>query len=204
MEAYQIMSKDRNPQTLDEERRNPQLESQRSNLNERVLNMVRVMSHDLRGSLVSMSATLKLLSRGYYGKMDEGVANNLKDLLSKTISLIGITEEYLGRTFSLNNDLETVCETLDLGQDIINPVLKELATEIKDRQILIDMTRLPYVDSTELGRLIRCHLAVRQAGGRVRLCCLSDRMMTLVRVMRLDTVFDIYPSVGEAIAAIHS
>jgi anti-sigma B factor antagonist len=72
------------------------------------------------------------------------------------------------------------------------------------RQILIDMTRLPYVDSTELGRLIRCHLAVRQAGGRVRLCCLSDRMMTLVRVMRLDTVFDIYLSVGEAIAAIHS
>jgi hypothetical protein len=46
--------------------------------------------------------------------MDEGVAKNLKDLLSKTISLIGITEEYLGRTFSLNDDLEMEGETWDL------------------------------------------------------------------------------------------
>jgi signal transduction histidine kinase len=138
MGGFQILIADRNSQSLDEERRNPQLESQRPNLDERVLNMVRIMSHDIRGSLVSMSATLKLLSRGYYGKMDEGVANNLKDLLSKTIGLIGITEEYLGRTFSVNDDLETLGETLDLRQDIINPVLEELSGEIKDRHILID------------------------------------------------------------------
>ena len=34
------------------------------------------------------------------------------------------------------------------------------------RHILIDLKTLPNLDSTELGRLIRCHLAVRQAGGR--------------------------------------
>ena len=138
METYQILLADKDSQSLHEKRRNSQLESQKPNLDERVLNMVRVMSHDIRGSLVSMSATLKLLSRGYYGKMDEGVANNLKDLLSKTVSLIGITEEYLGRTFSVNDDLETVSETLDLRQDIINPVLEELSAEIKARDIQIE------------------------------------------------------------------
>jgi len=138
MGGYQILIADRDPQSLHEERRNSQLESEKPNLDERVLNRVRIMSHDIRGSLISMSATLKLLSRGYYGKMDEGVAKNLKDLLSKTISLIGITEEYLGRTFSLNDDLEMEGETWDLRQDIINPVLEELAAEIKDRHILID------------------------------------------------------------------
>jgi signal transduction histidine kinase len=96
-----------------------------------------------------MSASLKLLSRGYYGKMDEGVAKNLKDLLSKTISLIGITEEYLGRTFSLNDDLEMEDETWDLRQDIINPVLEELAAEIKDRHILIDKC-LSTISSNEI------------------------------------------------------
>jgi len=70
-------------------------------------------------------------------------------------------------------------------------------------QLLISLRDLPYVDSTELGRLIRCHIAVRQAGGRVRLCDLSERMMTLMRVSRLDTVLDIYHSVDEALAAIH-
>jgi anti-anti-sigma factor len=69
-------------------------------------------------------------------------------------------------------------------------------------QILIDLQRLPYVDSTELGRLIRCHLAVRQAGGRVRLCALSAKMMTVMRVSRLDTVLDLYASVDDALAAI--
>jgi signal transduction histidine kinase len=138
MGDYQILIADRDPQSLHEERRNSQLESEKPNLDERVLNRVRIKSHDIRGSLISMSATLKLLSRGYYGKMDEGVAKNLKDLLSKTISLIGITGEYLGRTFSLNDDLEMGGETWDLRQDIINPVLEELAVEIKDRHILID------------------------------------------------------------------
>jgi len=123
---------------LELERRNSQSESQERPFNEKVLSMLNIVSHDIRGSLVSMSATLKLLSRGYYGKMDEGVANHLNDLLSKTISLIGIAEEYLGRTFSVNDDLEVEGETLDLRQDIINPVLEELAAEINDRHVLID------------------------------------------------------------------
>jgi light-regulated signal transduction histidine kinase (bacteriophytochrome) len=135
MGSYPISLTEWNPQSLHEERRNPKLESHGSNLDEKVLNMLRIMSHDIRGSLVSMSATLKLLSRGYYGKMDEGVANHLKELLSKTICLIGTTEECLGRTFSIHDDLETLAETWDLRQDIINPVLEELDTEIKARDI---------------------------------------------------------------------
>jgi signal transduction histidine kinase len=138
MEANQIILTDRDPKNLQGEQRNPQLESQRSNLDERVLNMVRIMSHDIRGSLISMSSTLKLLSRGYYGKMEEGVVNCLNELLSKTIGLIGITEEHLGRTFSINDDLEIGEEVLDLIQDIVNPVLDELSSDLKGHPIQID------------------------------------------------------------------
>jgi len=138
MEAKQILLMYTNPQSLQEEQRHHQLESQRSILNEWVLNLVRIMSHDIRGSLISISASLKLLSRGYYGKMDEGVANNLKDLFSKTLCLVGITEEYLGRTFSIDDDLEMGEEVLDLIQDIINPVLHELSSDLKNHRFLID------------------------------------------------------------------
>jgi len=138
METYQILLAHQDSQSVPGKRENSKLESHGSNLDEKVLNMLRIMSHDIRGSLVSMSATLKLLSRGYYGKMDEGVANHLKELLSKTICLIGTTEECLGRTFSIHNDLETLAETWDLRQDIINPVLEELDTEIKARDIQIE------------------------------------------------------------------
>ena len=96
------------------------------------MNALKIMLHDIRGSLVSMSATLKLLARGYYGKMDEGVTNHLKELLSKTISLNGMTEEYLSRAFSVDGDLEIEDEALDLMQDIINPILEELSPELRE------------------------------------------------------------------------
>ena len=107
METNPIPLTHRNPNSLHEERTNPSIESHGSTLDDRIPNMVRIMSHDVIGSLISMSATLKLLSRGYYGKMDESVANNLKDLLSKTVGLIGITVECLGRSLSTDDDLET-------------------------------------------------------------------------------------------------
>jgi len=46
---------------------NPSLQA----FHEEVSNVLKILSHDLRGSLVSISATLKLLNTGYYGKWME-------------------------------------------------------------------------------------------------------------------------------------
>jgi len=123
---------------LEAQQRDRQPESFDLSLNEKMLNMVKALSHDVRGSLLSISATLKLLSRGYYGKMDEAVVHRIKELFSKTSGLIGITEEYLGRSFSVNNDLNTEVESLDLMKDALIPVMKELSSELKGRHLMID------------------------------------------------------------------
>jgi signal transduction histidine kinase len=123
---------------LEAQQRDRQPESFDLSLNEKVLNMVKALSHDVRGSLLSISATLKLLSRGYYGKMDETAVHRIKELFSKTSGLIGITEEYLSRSFSVNNDLNTEVEPLDLMKDVLIPVLKELSSELKGRRLMID------------------------------------------------------------------
>ena len=141
MEVYRDASTDRELQTSDPgdtKRTHYRLGPQDPDLPDKILNLLRILSHDVRGSLVSMSATLKLLSRGYYGKMDEDVANRLNELLSKTTGLIGTTEEYLSFAFSLNGDRNKESEVLDLAQDIIDPVLEELVPEVKSHQILID------------------------------------------------------------------
>ncbi len=117
---------------------NAQLELPEVGLHEKILNMLKIMSHDIRGSLLALVATLKLLNRGCYGKMDEGVADRLKELSSKTHSLIGMTEEYLGRALSMNDEIEKEEKILDLMQDVINPVLEELSPELKDHRLLID------------------------------------------------------------------
>lgn len=70
-------------ETLEARQRNQQSESCDLRFNEKILNMVKAMSHDVRGSLLSISSTLKLLSRGYYGKMDETVVNRIRELFQK-------------------------------------------------------------------------------------------------------------------------
>ena len=69
------------------------------------------------------------------------------------------------------------------------------------RQILIDLRNVPNMDSTELGRLIRAHLSVRQAGGRVRVCNVSQRILSLLKITHLDTVLDLYSTEEQALNA---
>ena len=65
---------------------------------ENILNLLKIMSRDIRSSLLSMLGTLKLLNRGYYGKMDEEVSTKIKDLLVKCHSAY----HHLGRIFGRN------------------------------------------------------------------------------------------------------
>jgi len=68
--------------------------------------------------------------------------------------------------------------------------------------ILINLGDIPRLDSAELGRLIRAHISVRRAGGRIRLCNLPDRVRALMKLTRMDTVLDIYKTEEEALAAV--
>ncbi len=71
-----------------------------------ILNLPKIMGHDIQSSLLSMLATLKLLNRGYYGNMDEGVANQTKDLLSSATRLIGRMDACLGRASVVKEEVE--------------------------------------------------------------------------------------------------
>jgi signal transduction histidine kinase len=138
METYQIARADYGRASLGDTPRPEESRAQGLSLDENFLNALKIMSHDIRGSLISVSATLKLLSRGYYGKLDSPVAEHLDGVLTRMISLIGVTEECLGIAFSAGGDFEMKGKALDLGQDVLSPVLEELAPELKDRRMLID------------------------------------------------------------------
>lgn len=107
-------------------------------LNGNILNMLMIMSHDIRGPLVSIAATLKLLLRGSFGRMDESVWNTVQELMSRVRYLIGIAEDCLGKAHSYEVMVEPDREKIDLRQDIIDPVLDEVANEIEQQQITID------------------------------------------------------------------
>ncbi len=107
-------------------------------MNDHILSMLMIMSHDLRGPLVSMAAGLKLLVRGSFGAMDESVARTLKGLLSQAVRLNGIVEDCLARAVAVEGFDGMQRESLDLREEIIDPVLEELADEIQAARITID------------------------------------------------------------------
>lgn len=102
------------------------------------LHEVETMTHEFRASLVSISSTLKLLNRGFFGTMEERVAEKLRELLGKVTHLSGLAEDYLGKGLSMDSDAEGERELLDLRKDVINPVLEELSSEIQDHHALIE------------------------------------------------------------------
>jgi signal transduction histidine kinase len=81
-------------------------ERPRTESDEDALNLLTIRSHDIRSSLLSMLGTLKLLNRGYYGKMDEEVAKKIKELLYHATRLSGIAEERLGRILAVLESLK--------------------------------------------------------------------------------------------------
>jgi len=115
---------------LERLRSNLRAEWYEQGLDEKTLNAIEVMPNNVRGPLISISATLDLLIRGHYGKMDEAVLNTLKALSSKIAGLTGSTEAYL--SFSAGDHFETEEEPLDLMRDILLPAMEELSLGTKN------------------------------------------------------------------------
>jgi anti-sigma B factor antagonist len=65
--------------------------------------------------------------------------------------------------------------------------------------VVVDLSRTEYVDSAGLGTLVLLNKEARAAGGCLVLAGLSDHVRDLLRLVRLDEVFTIAATVGEAV-----
>jgi anti-sigma B factor antagonist len=59
------------------------------------------------------------------------------------------------------------------------------------KQILLNLGAVDYIDSAGLGSLIGALASVRRQGGEVKLLNLPDKVVDVMQITRLYTVFDI-------------
>ncbi|MFA5183444.1 MAG: ATP-binding protein [Syntrophales bacterium] len=109
-----------------------------THLNDPVSNRVLLMMHDIRGSIVSIAASLKLLVRGYHGETSPQAAKRLQESYDKVLNLAELVEEFMQEILSPDRGPDSKEEILDLRQDLIAPVLQEFAPELRDHQININ------------------------------------------------------------------
>jgi anti-sigma B factor antagonist len=60
------------------------------------------------------------------------------------------------------------------------------------RLFLLNLARVPYVDSAGLGQIIRCFTAIRKAGGTLKLLSPNPKVVDLLTVTKMVNVFDWY------------
>lgn len=68
-------------------------------------------------------------------------------------------------------------------------------------QILLNLARVDYIDSSGLGELVAGHVAVGKRGGQIKLLHLTLRVRELMTITKLLTVFDTYEDEAEAVAS---
>jgi anti-sigma B factor antagonist len=125
-------------------------------------------------------------------------------------AVVGLTFARIGfmtiKSFQERNINGVTILTVEQGlKGALESLLKDRIDDLVQEerlQIIVDLKQVPYIDSSDIGRIIRAHLSVRRAGGRVRLCNLSEKVLAVLKLTRLDTILDLYQNEEEALAGI--
>jgi anti-sigma B factor antagonist len=94
---------------------------------------------------------------------------------------------------------------LEIGGEIdvyTAPRLRERLIEMVgagERQVVVDLGRVEFLDSTGLGVLVGAHRRLRAGDGSLSLVCPHERLLKIFRITGLDSVFEIHSSVDAAV-----
>ena len=87
----------------------------------------------------------------------------------------------------------------------LNEVSRQLRGLIEhtDRpRLVVDCEHVTQMSSRILGVVMGLHLRTRQRDGELAICTLSQPILELFRLMRLDRVLAIHPTVEDAVASL--
>jgi anti-sigma B factor antagonist len=68
-------------------------------------------------------------------------------------------------------------------------------------KLVVDLSRLRFVDSSGLGAFLSCLRQVNAKGGDLKLCGMSKQVRTVFELVRLHRIFDILGTREEAVRA---
>ncbi len=78
--------------------------------------------------------------------------------------------------------------------------IKELIAE-GHVDILLNMSKVSWVNSTGLGILVSAFHTLKKNGGRLKICEVNDRIDNILNVAQLKLVFETFEKCDEALAA---
>ncbi len=111
-------------------------------------------------------------------------------------------------TFTTSNELIRGIAVLNVDGEIdiyTAPHFKNAISELIAQghtNILIDMTRVDFMDSSGFGTLLSATKPLRPVGGSISLCCCNEAISRMLEITRLNTLFHVFLSREEALASL--
>lgn len=84
-----------------------------------------------------------------------------------------------------------------------NGILEEFAQK-KYVNVLIDLSKVSYIDSIIIGAIIRVLQKAKAAGGQATFCHASENMQAILESIKIGTLWPLYATRDEALAALPS
>jgi anti-sigma B factor antagonist len=115
------------------------------------------------------------------------------------------TDEEHRVELTLNHRKEGDKTVLEVGGEVdvyTAPKLREKLVELVGEglyDVVVDMTKVEFLDSTGLGVLVGGLKRVRSHDGSLSLVCNQERILKIFRITGLTKVFPIYDSLDEAL-----
>jgi anti-sigma B factor antagonist len=86
------------------------------------------------------------------------------------------------------------------GDILIKQAIDDLLIQGR-KKVLLNLAKVPYIDSAGLGQIIRCFTAIRKSGGTLKLLSPNAKVVDLLTVTKLVNVFDWYNDEAGALAS---
>ena len=91
-------------------------------------------------------------------------------------------------------------ECIDAASAVAFKDLIRSAAQTAPPSVILDLSKVIYVDSSVLGAIVNAKKALAPAT-RLDLCTLSGAVDKVFKLTRMDSVFDIYPGLDQALSS---
>jgi len=88
--------------------------------------------------------------------------------------------------------------TIGEGDVLMRKHIKE-QVEKGEKNLVLNMKEVKYMDSSGVGELVSSFTSVKNAGGSLKLANLQSRILDLLQLTALITVFEIFDSLEDAL-----
>ncbi len=67
-----------------------------------------------------------------------------------------------------------------------------------ETRVIFDMAGVTHIDSAAIGTIVKCFTKLKRAGGKLRVATAQPMIMYSLKMTKLDTLIDMFPTVDQA------